>query len=379
MNNKIKIIIIGGGFGGTYTARYLSSLSQSGIADITLISRDNYFLFTPLLHEVATGSLTPNNVIESIEEILQGKKIKFIQDEVVSIDINNKKVKTKTSELEYDYLVISSGAETNYYGTIGAKENSFTLKNLNDAITIRKSIIDLHKKEGDISSIVIGAGPTGVELAAELIEFLHTKVTLVAASKDVLHQFPMKLQQIAHRELLRKNVNVMVDRVVTSVEPGKVIFKDGTSISAKNIIWVAGVKPSAPIIDGIEYEKSGRIKVDEYLRINNRVFALGDVSGTTPMLAQVATQQGMSVAGNIIANITNKPLLPFIFNQKGLLVSLGKWYAAGEISGITMKGPIMWLIWRTIYLFNFHCWRKRIEIVVEWIINLFSPRDITEI
>ena len=117
----------------------------------------------------------------------------------------------------------------------------------------------------------------------------------------------------------------------------------------------------------------------EYLRINNRVFALGDVSGTTPMLAQVATQQGMSVAGNIIANITNKPLLPFIFNQKGLLVSLGKWYAAGEISGITMKGPIMWLIWRTIYLFNFHCWRKRIEIVVEWIINLFSPRDITEI
>jgi NADH dehydrogenase len=171
----------------------------------------------------------------------------------------------------------------------------------------------------------------------------------------------------------------MVDTAVTSVESGKIILKDGSSVVADTIIWVAGVKPKSPNIEGIELEKSGRIKIDEYLRVKDNVFALGDVSGTLPMLAQVAVQQSKNVAENIIYTISNKPLTPFKFKEKGLLVSLGQWYAAGKISGITLKGPFMWWLWRTIYLFNFHSWRNRVKIAVEWTVNLFSPRDITEI
>ncbi|HEY4478715.1 MAG TPA: NAD(P)/FAD-dependent oxidoreductase [Candidatus Paceibacterota bacterium] len=377
--NKIKIIIIGGGFGGTYTAKYLKPLARSGTAEITLISKDNYFLFTPLLHEVATGGQSMENVAESIEEILRGSNINFLQDEIVSINIKDKKVITKSETFSYDYLVISSGSETNYYGIQGAKENSFTLKNLKDAISIRKNIIDLHKKTNDISSIVVGAGPTGVELAAELIEFLHTEVTLVSAGNNILLQYPEKMQKLAHKELLRKKIKVITNMEVARVEQGKIVFKDRSSLSAKIIIWVAGVKPITMNVGNIEYEKNGRMKVDEYLRINPNVYALGDISGTLPMLAQVAVQQGKNVAENIILDISGKLLIPFKFHEKGLLISLGQWYAIGKIGNIIMRGPIMWWLWRTIYLFNFHSWRNRMNIALDWTINLFSPRDITEI
>ncbi len=403
--NKIKIIIVGGGFGGVYTAKYLKPLIKSGFAEVTIINKDNYFLFTPLLHEVATGGLSSTSVVEPIEEILRGMGVNFIQDEVISISTNRKEIATGTKTLSYDYLVISSGAETNYYGTPGARENTFTLKSLSDAISIRRTLLDNCRKASTmkdedektktLSSIIVGGGPTGVELAAELIEFMHEtlcsyykmcgfsknhmKVNLVAASKDILPQFPIKLQSIAHKELLNKGVNVMVDTAVTSVESGKITLKNGNSIVANTIIWVAGVKPKLPNMEGVELEKSGRIKIDEYLRVKEDIFALGDVSGTLPMLAQVAVQQGRNVAHNIILTVSDKPLIPFKFTEKGLLVSLGQWYAAGKIFGITLKGPMMWWLWRTIYLFNFHSWRNRVKIATEWTINLFSPRDITEV
>ena len=327
--NKIKIIIVGGGFGGVYTAKYLKPLIKSGFAEVTIINKDNYFLFTPLLHEVATGGLSSTSVVEPIEEILRGMGVNFIQDEVISISTNRKEIATGTKTLSYDYLVISSGAETNYYGTPGARENTFTLKSLSDAISIRRTLLDNCRKASTmkdedektktLSSIIVGGGPTGVELAAELIEFMHEtlcsyykmcgfsknhmKVNLVAASKDILPQFPIKLQSIAHKELLNKGVNVMVDTAVTSVESGKITLKNGNSIVANTIIWVAGVKPKLPNMEGVELEKSGRIKIDEYLRVKEDIFALGDVSGTLPMLAQVAVQQGRNVAHNIILTV----------------------------------------------------------------------------
>ena len=165
------------------------------------------------------------------------------------------------------------------------------------------------------------------------------------------------------------------------VKPGKIIFKDNSYLEAGTIIWVAGVKPAPIELGTIEREKSGRIKIDEFLRIVNQpnIFSLGDVSGTHPMLAQVASQQAKTVAHNIGATISASPLSPFVYREKGLLVSLGQWYAVGKIYGVVMKGPLMWFIWRGTYLFNFHSWRKRTKIVMEWIINFFYPRDITEV
>ncbi len=405
---KAHVVIIGGGFGGIYTGRYLQPLIDEGKVDVTIINRTNYFLFTPLLHEVATGGLSAMSVVEPIREIFRHECIHFIQDEVKSINHEAKEIVTTNRTIGYDFLVISSGAETNYYGTLGAQENTLTLKNLNDALVIRKRIIDACEKAAHIANeeerkrllsvVVVGGGATGVELSAEIIEFMqetlcsyysstcHLKktdmqVTVVAASPDLLPPFPPALREIAKNELIRKGIKVMTSETVTEVRQNKIIFADKSFIEAGMIIWVAGVKPVSPDIEGIEKEKNGRIKIDEFLRVGGKkeIFALGDVSGTAPMLAQVASQQGRTVAQNIAATINNIPLIPFKFFEKGLLVSLGQWYAAGKIFGVTLKGPIMWFIWRGVYLFNFHSWRKRFKILVEWFVNLFYPRDITEV
>ncbi len=404
---KFHVVIIGGGFGGTYTAKYLTPLIALGKIEVTLINRTNYFLFTPLLHEVATGGLSPTSVVEPIREIFRHSTVRFIQDEVRSIDVSLKQVSTATATLSYDYLVVSSGAETNYYGTPGAQENTLTLKDMRDALMLRKRLIDMCEKGAltsdeserrkTLSCVIVGAGPTGVELAAEIMEFMQEnlcayyhkcgfsktdmRVTLVAASPDVLPQFPPELRPLAEAELVRKGIHVMTSESVVEVKPGKILFADKSFLEAGTIVWVAGVKPSVTEIAGIEKEKNGRIKIDEFLRMvgHTEIFALGDVSGTAPMLAQVASQQAKTVAENISASISQTPLTAFKFHEKGLLVSLGQWYAVGKIFGIVMKGPFMWLVWRTAYLFNFHSWRKRVKIGFEWTINLFYPRDITEV
>ncbi|MEK7463910.1 MAG: NAD(P)/FAD-dependent oxidoreductase [Patescibacteria group bacterium] len=399
--NKTKIVIVGGGFGGIYTAKNLEKFFDCETAEITLINPSNYFLFTPLLHEVATGGLSPESIVEPIREVFRGDCIKFVEDTVVEIKSGTKEVITSRVTYSYDYLVISAGAETNYFGTPGAKENAFALKNLSDAIALRNHIITtcekavLEKNKSLLSFAIVGAGATGVELAAELIEYVqHTicsyhrdsgfgeediKVTLITATPDVISQFPIKMRDIALKELNARGIVVTANSIVAKVDPHAITFKDGQILNAHTLIWVAGVTPSLASIKGVDVGPKKRIEVNESLQSlkNPEIFALGDASGAFPMLAQVAVRQAKVVANNISALVAGKKLLNFSFDQKILLISLGQWYAAGHFWKITLRGPVMWWIWRTVYLFNFLSWRKKIEIVAEWTINLFYPRDIT--
>jgi NADH dehydrogenase len=189
------------------------------------------------------------------------------------------------------------------------------------------------------------------------------------------------MRAIALSQLKKKGIEVITDTMVTKVEPNLITFADGKSLKANTIIWVAGVKPSLSEIKGIEIGPKGRLEINEYLQSikNLEIFGLGDSAGTHPMLAQIAVQQAKTVANNIYALVNNKELEKFTTKIKGLLISLGQWSAAGQFRKITLSGPIMWWIWRTIYLFNFNSWKKRFEIVIEWTINLFYPRDITHL
>jgi len=410
---KKRVVIIGGGFGGVYVAKKLKKLAAKELIEVTLVNRTNYFLFTPLLHEVATGGLSPTSIAEPIREIFRKTKIKFRQAEVLEIDFKNKKIKTDTGDLPYDFLVISTGASTKFHGITGAKEHSLTLKNLSDALKIRSKIIDSFeqasfesdpiKRQELLTFSIVGGGATGVELVAEISEFVFdtllpfycrthcdkndVRIVLISSSKEILPLFPMVLRDWALKILLRKNIEVFRGVRVSELSKGDIILTDQTRIISSNIFWTAGVSPQLPNFIGEVPTESGRIKADKNLRIEGEssVFVLGDsalfLSEKEPltMSAQVTVQQAKTVANNVKNLIENKGLKSFKYRSQGELVSLGQWMAVGSMFGFKIKGRFAWWIWRTVYLFKFTSWRKRFRIAFEWTINLFYSRDITKI
>jgi len=429
MDKKPHIVIIGAGFGGVYAAKHL--LKELGdAAEITLINRDNYFLFTPLLHEVATGSLSHQSVIEPIAEIFRGTHVHFAETDVHRIDFENKTVEAEDRSFTYDYLVVASGAETNTYGIPGVKENAYPLKTLSDSIMLRTRIIDSVKRAAQsndyddrkrlLSFVVVGAGPTGVELVAELAEFVYQvaksyysnalaaheiSISLIASSADIVPQFSPKVRAKASSVLQKKDIQIFLGTAVSKISVDGVYINEKPKgsetpetrfVTAGTVIWVAGIEPALPEMKGEAHmHKSGRLMVNEFLQIegHTETFALGDGAilplkegdMPVPQLAQTATQEAKIVAKNISllieAGIDPKKavLVPFKLRLKGMLLSLGSGQATGDIFGMHPSGPLMWFIWRTIYLFKFIPWRKRLSIVVEWTINLFSPRDISEV
>ena len=412
---KPHILILGAGFGGMYTARNLRKLVKKGEADVTIVNETNYFLFTPLLHEVATGSLGPQSVSEPLREIFAGSGIHMCQGTVISIDRKNRKVTILGDvngddihhrvkhEISYDFLVISTGATTNYYNIPGADIHTYPLKTLYDAVMIRRRVIDSFEEavmcEDPVVRaqllffVVVGGGPTGVEIVSELSEFVkgmvkryyhdfEPTVTLIHAGPELLQNFSPKLRSAPCNRLIKDGVKICVGSAVTSVSPRGIELSNNTTVSASTVIWAAGVTPIIPPFEGdMPNILDRRLVVDEYWRLSGdeRVFALGDVAGSMPMLAQVAVGQAHSIASNIKASIKGKKLKTFKYRSKGSMVSVGQWFAIGEIFHIKISGILAWWLWRTIYLFKFISWKKRLRIVASWTANLFYPRDITRL
>jgi NADH dehydrogenase len=411
-SSKKKIVILGGGFAGIYAA--LSTLRECGdMVEITVINRANYFLFTPLLHEVATGSLGHHQVVESIREIVYKTPIHFLEASIQSVDLAKKEVVTDHGTRPYDLLVVALGASTNFFGTPGAVEHSFVLKDLNDAIKIRNHVIERFEaasRESDpevrkkiLTFVVVGGGATGVEYAAELAEFAErtlykyykkecsstpASITLVHAGPELLRPFTQKTQARALESLAKKGVTVLFGARVTEVSKDGVALVTGEHIDTETVIWTAGVRPNKVSTVGGEFEidAHGRIMTDTTLLASGRtdVFAIGDVAHVAdrngvpyPMLAQIATKQAEHLGDNIRRVLASEPLESFSYTQKGSLVSLGKWEAAGNIGPVNLHGMFAWFVWRTVYLFKFISWSKRIKIAMDWTVNLFFPRDIT--
>ncbi len=433
---KPHIVILGAGFGGTYVAKRLAKHVKKGRIEVTIVNRTNYFLFTPLLHEVATGSLTPTSVAEPLREIFKGTGIRIVQGAVESIDRAAKKVKitghTSICSLPYDYLIIATGAETNYYNIPGAEKFTHPLKNLLDAARIRSQVINMFEqailltdkveRAKLLSFVVVGGGATGVETAAELADFVHgiTKryyggekdclpddyrickpeepfVTLIHTGPELLQMFKPSLRVAAEKRLRNDGVIIQLNSTVIEVTGQGIKLASGTHIPSATIIWAAGVKPIIPHFEGdMPPLMMGRLAVDEYFRLSAdpHIFALGDVAGyvdrdilntdptkskTLPLLAQVAEGQAKTVGDNIISSIRKKPLKDFHYHSKGSMVSVGQWFALGEIFTLEITGRFTWWMWRMVYLFKFASWKKRIRIAFEWTLEMFYPRDITKL
>ena len=425
---KPHILILGAGFGGMSVARDFIHLVKKGKVDVTIVNETNYFLFTPLLHEVATGALSPQSVAEPLREIFTGTGVKICQGTVTSInqsdrtvtvlgDVNGDDIHHRVKhEIAYDFLVIATGATTNYYNIPGADIHTYPLKSLMDAVMIRRRVIDSFEeaimctdpvvRSRLLSFVVVGGGPTGIEMVSELVELIkgmvkryyhntEYSVTLIHAGTELLQQFSPSLRESARKRLEKEGVSIHVGASVISDSPRGIELSNNTTVSASTIIWAAGVTSVIPVFEGQAPALLGnRLAVDEYFRLQNdeRVYALGDVAGyidsktstdekkmTLPMLAQVAVGQARSVAGNIKSFINGKKLRVFKYHSKGSMVSIGQWFAIGEIFGLKISGRLTWWLWRTIYLFKFISWKKRLRIVIDWTLNMFYPRDITKL
>lgn len=413
----IKIIIVGGGFGGVYTLKNLHKIfHKNEMVDITIITPKNYFLFTPLLHEVATGGINRENIIEPIRNMFECCNFSLHLGEVKSISLKEKRVETSTETFNYDFLVLAHGAETNFYDIEGAKENSFTLKSLEDAVKIKNhliSIFEMASREKDremrknlLRFVIVGGGATGVEISAEISEFAKrtlsryykkeigedVSIILLQKESEVLPRLSKSLREKSLNTLEKKGVEVLLNSSVMKVEKEKVILSLGRTLNTNTIIWVAGVKPiSLSFEEEFPILKSGRIEVNEYLQIEKypSVYVVGDSAGVKvkdellPMLAQVAVREAKIVAENIKRQISNTPLKPYRFRLKGNFISLGRWSAVGEVylfkAFLVFSGYFAWWLWRTIYLSKLISWRKKVKVAIDWTVNALSKRDISEI
>ena len=412
---KTRIVILGAGFAGMAALRHLTKKLDAKNVEITMVNRTNHFLFTPLIHEVATGALGRSHVVEPIRKFIDERWADFRQAEVESIDMPAQVVKTSHGDISYDYLLVGLGATTNFFDTPGAQEHCFVLKTLRDAVTIKNHCIDLFEEVSQIDDrderrkrltfTVIGGGPTGVELAAEMADLLfdtfdryyrniicrqEITINLVHSRDRLLNSFPDHLRDRAADVLRRKGVTLHLGQKAKSVTADVVQTLQGDTIPSHTTVWTSGVTAVPVPIEGAAlHDRSGRIMVNQGLQVpqHPNVYVAGDIAHVTmqgsdkplPMLAQVAKQAGNTAATNIVRATHGQHPKRFVYRSKGNLASLGQWQALAHVLGMQLSGFFAWFVWRTIYLANFASWSKRLQIAVDWTVNFFSPRDITKL
>ncbi len=407
-DKRPRVVIIGGGFGGVELAKNLAHADLQ----VLLLDKNNYHTFQPLLYQVATAALDSASIIHPFRKIFDGQKnFWFRLTEVVSIDTANNTVITKIGSLDYDYLVIATGAETNYFGDAEMARNAIAIKSIDDALTLRNTILcNLEsalqaRNEEQLNSlmdfVIVGGGPTGVELAGALSELrrhvfpkdykeLNIKqmdINLVQSGDQLLKGMSAGASKKSLEYLENYGVRVWFNRRVKSYDGKNVQLDTGEVLKTYTLIWSAGVV-GAPV-QGLNPESifnGNRIIVDEYNRVKSHpnIFAIGDVAAMIteeypyghPMVAQPAMQQGRLLARNLQNLIKGSPLQPFIYKDKGSMATIGRNHAVADIKILKKdydtQGFFAWLIWMFIHLMSIISFKNRFFVFVNWLISYFS-------
>jgi len=406
-----RVVVLGGGFAGLHLVRRLEGRLHHEEASVTLVDRQNYHLFTPLLYQVCTGELPPHAVAYPLRDATAPARFQFIQSEVTAIDLEHRRVGTAEGELPFDHLVIVLGSVTNDYGFPGVRENALPVKWLSDAEALKRHVLDIFESaatETDIARrreqltfIIVGAGPVGVELASSLRDLMdhtlrriypsidfYTDVTihLLDGADRVIPGMDPRLSRIAMKRLEQQRVRVLLNTLVSEIRPGAVHTKDGAQLRGRTIVWSGGVKVN-PLVASLDVPKSkdGRIVVDDHFRVNGRddVLALGDAAyfqsqgKGLPQLAQVAVLEAPAAARNLAALVRGEPTVPFVYHRKGDLIALGRTQAGAEfakLGGFVLGGFPAWTVWRVNYLMQLLGVRNRASLLVEWVLSFFAGR-----
>jgi NADH dehydrogenase len=391
---KQRLLIVGGGFAGVYTYLNLPKKFKAEILDVTIVSKSEDFVFTPMLIELLTEEVSSSDVQIPMKDIIGSQQARIVVSEVLSINLKGQKVYTSTDVLEYDYLILAIGSKPNFYNINGAEQYSRSLKRLADVTTIA-DYIESTPPSKQLRISIVGAGPTGVELAAKINELVgakalrqtanqpRTTIGIVEAQEQILAYLPLTLRHKATKILERQGITVMTNSVINKVSRDGLRLSDGTIIQSDIIIWTAGVQPSLPVITpALDQNQNGQIKTDRYLRVLGckNVFALGDVASVesvgsvVPASAQAAIESSKVVAKNIVNSLEGRELKSLNYRSKGIFVPLGKWKGVGQLAGINIHGPTVWIGWKLIYVWRFPIPKKRLVIGWHWLFRMISRR-----
>ena len=396
------IVIIGAGFAGLETARGLANAPVR----ITLVDKNNHHLFQPLLYQVAIAGLLPSQIAQPVRTIFRKQKnLAFQMGEVTEVDLNEKYIKLNGSVIAYDYLVISAGARTNFFGFDTLEEYGLQLKDLDTAVKTRNHLLsmfeqashegDAEKRKAMLTFVIVGGGPTGVETAGALSELIthvmkkdyprldlnDAQVILLEAGANLINPYPDELRNATLKLLQNKKVDVRLNTKMQGFNGQRVTLGDGSAIETQTLIWTAGAK-AVEIIDslGVEQASMGRVRVTPSLQLPqfSEAFVIGDaaflVNGNgqpLPMLSTVAIQQGQATAKNIRRMVEGKEPLPFHYKDPGLLATVGRNAAVARIFGISFSGFIAWVIWVFLHIYRIIGFRNRLVVMFNWAWDYF--------
>jgi NADH:ubiquinone reductase (H+-translocating) len=413
---KTKIVIAGGGFAGLSAAMYLDkTLARREEVEVTLINRENFILFTPMLHEVAAGDLYPGDIVNPLRRIL--RRVKFVEAEVQAIDLSARRVHCLGGvarleiELEFDHLLLTLGSETNFFDLPGVSEWAVTMKSMSDAALLRNRMValleeaSLQKEEAArrrlLTFVTAGGGFAGAETTGAVNDFLREavryypeldeeliRVVVIHPGDFLLPELGEELGNYAERKLRERKLDVIKGVRVASYDGSLVKLTDGKSIPASTLIWTAGVKPS-PVIAPLPYQKEhGRLVVSEYLAVTGvpGLWAAGDCAAVPvlntekfhPPTAQHGLREGLVAAKNIAAVVLDRPLKSFSFTTLGQLAAIGRRTGVAMVFGVKFSGFVAWAFWRAVYLMKLPRLAKKLRVMVGWTLDLFFSREIEQ-
>lgn len=394
---KKRVVIVGMGFGGIRAARVLAG---KGL-DVVLVDRNNYHLFQPLLYQVATAGLEQESIAHSVRAMARSwTGTRFQLAEVTGIDFAARKILTDNVIIAYDYLVIGAGSVTNYFGLTSVERNSFDLKEMSDAETLRNHILtaferaviepDPARQRALMTFVIVGGGPTGVEFAGALVELVHfvlakdypelstqaARVVLVEATDMLLAAMPETQRIYTLKKLRSMSVEVLLNARVVDAGPERVMLHDGAVIPAHTLFWSAGVK-AATLADALDtpHAAGGRIPVEPDLTLpgHSEVYVIGDMAyleqdcSVLPMTAPVAMQMGIYAGNAILAREGSRTLAPFRYRDKGTMATIGRNAAVASAFGLNFRGYFAWLVWLLLHLYYLIGFRNRIVVMLNWV------------
>lgn len=416
MQDPTRIVILGGGFGGLAAARELERLlPRDARVDITLVNRDNFFLFTPMLHEVAASDLDLATIVSPLRRLL--KRTRLFIGTVEDIDIEAQTIAVAHAgglhqhELVYDHLVVALGAVTNFYDIPGLAERASSMKSLGDAIELRNQLI-AQLEEADfecaaevrkplLTVLVAGGGFAGVETVAAVNDFVReavrfypnitqqdVRVAVVHPGAFLLPELGEELGTYTQARLAERGVEVLLNTRVTGVNGSRTVLSNGVELDARTVVWTAGISAN-PMLDCIPCERSrGRLVVNEYLQSPDKpnVWAVGDCASimdpatgqTYPPTAQHALREGACVARNIIAELSGRPKTAFAFSTIGLLAAIGRRTGVANVLGFKFSGFVAWWLWRTIYLAKLPRLEKKVRVALDWTLDILFAKDLVQ-